>query len=75
MIKDNYASNRKVNVCFTAEPELIVYLNKMAAKDHCSVSQYLRNLLWSGYELEKTIEEEEDLPEGVKRLADGRLVF
>lgn len=71
---NKYAENRKIAVCFTAEPEIVSYLSDMAQKEHVSVSQYLRNLLWSGYELQKTIEEE-DLPEGVKRLADGRLEF
>ena len=37
--------NRKQVISFTAEPELIDYLNEMSVKDHVTVSQYIRNVL------------------------------
>lgn len=76
---------RKQVLSFTIEPELEEYLRRMADKEHCSISQYLRNLIWSGYEVEKHIQEDtktvdEKVDEWVakglcKRLPDGRLVF
>jgi len=45
-------SNRKQIVSFAAEPELIDYLNRMAKQDRTTVSQYIRNVLWAGYNLE-----------------------
>ena len=49
---------RKQVISFTLEPELEEYLRKMADMAHISISQYLRNLLWSGYEIDKQIAEE-----------------
>ena len=76
---------RKQVISFTLEPELEEYLRRMAELAHVSISQYLRDLLWSGYEVEqavkedsKTVDETIDkwISEGkVKRLPDGRLVF
>ena len=45
-------TNRKQIVSFAAEPELIDYLNRMAEQDRTTVSQYIRNVLWAGYNLE-----------------------
>ena len=76
---------RKQVLSFTLEPELEDYLRRMAEKEHLSISQYLRNLIWSGYEMEKHIQEDaktvdEKVDEWIarglcKRLPDGRLVF
>lgn len=44
--------NRKVTISFTAEPELVDYLNRMAEADHTTVSQYIRNVLLTGLSLE-----------------------
>lgn len=49
---------RKQVLSFTIEPELEQYLRDMADKAHLSISQYIRNLLWSGYEIEKHINDE-----------------
>ena len=49
---------RKQVLSFTIEPELEDYLRRMADKAHLSVSQYIRNLLWSGYEIDKQVAEE-----------------
>ena len=49
---------RKQVLSFTIEPELEDYLRRMADKAHLSISQYIRNLLWSGYEIEKQVTEE-----------------
>lgn len=46
-------NRRKLIVSFTAEPELVDYLNRMALADHTSVSQYIRNVLWTGLSLEE----------------------
>lgn len=43
---------RKQVVSFTAEPELLDYLIRMAEADRTSISQYIRNVLWCGYQLE-----------------------
>lgn len=59
-------------ISFTIEPELDEYLRKMANEAHVSISQYLRNLLWTGYEADKastkTIDE-------IQRDASGRYRF
>ena len=78
-------NSRKQVISFTIEPELEEYLRDMAKKEHISVSQYLRNLIWSGYEIQKTINEQQAtvdetverwISEGkCKRLPDGRLAF
>ena len=57
---------RKQVISFTIEPELEEYLRKMAGLDHVSVSQYLRNILWVGYEVEKQKNEVVQLPNGVR---------
>lgn len=49
---------RKQVLSFTIEPELEAYLRRMADKAHLSVSQYIRNLLWSGYEIEQHVNDE-----------------
>ena len=61
---------RKQVISFTIEPELEQYLRKMADMAHLSISQYIRNLIWSGYEIDKQVNEG-----AYKRLPDGRLVF
>lgn len=53
-------NQRKQVVSFTAEPELIDYLNRMADLDHTSVSQYIRNVLWAGFSLEEFRNENKD---------------
>lgn len=53
MIKD-----RKTVISFTAEPELVKYLNQMAEKDHTTISQYIRSVLWCGYECDKAKDDE-----------------
>ena len=50
--------NRKQVISFTAEPELIDYLNEMSVNDHVTVSQYIRNVLWLGKMLKDSREEE-----------------
>lgn len=62
---------RKQVLSFTVEPELIDYVQRMAQKEHISVSQYLRNLIWSGYEIQEVIEDEknqEEFKEFIKKL-------
>lgn len=49
---------KKQIISFTVEPELEEYIKKMAEKDRTTVSQYIRNLLWSGYEIEQHINDE-----------------
>ena len=49
---------RKQVISFTLEPELEQYLRDMADKAHLSVSQYLRNLIWTGYETDKIVKED-----------------
>ena len=76
---------RKQVISFTIEPELEQYLRKMADAAHLSISQYLRNLIWTGYETDKIVKEdakevddiiEKWIAEGkCKRLPDGRLAF
>lgn len=51
--------NRKQVISFTAEPDLIDYLNEMSIKDHVTVSQYIRNVLWLGKMLKDSREAEE----------------
>ena len=57
---------RKQVISFTIEPELEEYLKRMAGLDHVSVSQYLRNILWAGYEIERHKDEAVQLPNGVR---------
>ena len=62
---------RKQVLSFTVEPELIDYVQRMAQMEHVSVSQYIRNLIWTGYELQEVIEDEkqqEELKEFAKKL-------
>ena len=62
---------RKQVLSFTVEPELIDYVQKMAQMEHISVSQYIRNLIWTGYELQEVVEDEkqqEELKEFTKKL-------
>ena len=62
---------RKQVLSFTVEPELIDYVQKMAQMEHVSVSQYIRNLIWTGYELQEVVEDEkqqEELKEFTKTL-------
>lgn len=62
-------NKRKVIVSFTAEPELVDYLNRMALADHTSVSQYIRNVLWTGLSLEKyRTENKKDIDEYVQKI-------
>ena len=51
--------NRKQVISFTAEPDLIDYLNEMSVKDHVTVSQYIRNVLWMGKIIKDSREEQE----------------
>lgn len=57
---------RKQVISFTIEPELEEYLRRMAELDHVSISQYLRNILWTGYEVEKHKDDVVQLPNGVR---------
>lgn len=57
---------RKQVISFTIEPELEDYLRRMAELDHVSISQYLRNILWAGYEVEKHKDDVVQLPNGVR---------
>lgn len=57
---------RKQVISFTIEPELEDYLRRMAELDHVSISQYLRNILWTGYEVEKHKDDVVQLPNGVR---------
>ena len=76
---------RKQVISFTIEPELEQYLKDMAEKAHLSISQYIRNLIWTGYETDKIVKEdskevdktvEKWIADGIcKRLPDGRLAF
>ena len=76
---------RKQVISFTIEPELEQYLRKMADEAHLSISQYLRNLIWTGYETDRIVKKdsksvdetvEKWIADGIcKRLPDGRLVF
>lgn len=42
--------NRKQVISFTAEPELIDFLNEVSIERHTTVSQYIRYLLWTEYQ-------------------------
>lgn len=62
---------RKQVLSFTVEPELIDYVQRMAQMEHISVSQYIRNLIWTGYEVQEVIEDEkqqDELKEFAKKL-------
>ena len=62
---------RKQVLSFTVEPELIDYVQRMAQMEHISVSQYIRNLIWTGYELQEVVEDEkqqEELKEFARKL-------
>ena len=59
--------NRKQVISFTAEPELIDFLNEISIERHTTVSQYIRYLLWTEYQnrldlLKKTTEVDLDNP-------------
>lgn len=59
--------NRKQVISFTAEPELIDFLNDVSVERHTTVSQYIRYLLWTEYQnrldlLKKTTEVDLDNP-------------
>lgn len=59
--------NRKQVISFTAEPELIDFLNDVSVERHTTVSQYIRYLLWTAYQnrldlLKKTTEVDLDNP-------------
>lgn len=58
--------NRKQVISFTAEPDLIDYLNEMSVKEHVTVSQYIRNVLWLGKMLKDSREAEEASKKAVK---------
>lgn len=51
--------NRKQVISFTAEPDLIDYLNEMSVKEHVTVSQYIRNVLWLGKMIKDSREAQE----------------
>ena len=51
---------RKQVISFTLEPELEEYLRHMADTAHLSISQYLRNLIWDGYDSERIIKEQKE---------------
>lgn len=56
--------NRKQIVSFTAEPELINFLNTAAEEKFTTVSQYIRSLIFMEYQkrcLEKGNYSEDDL--------------
>ena len=62
---------RKQVLSFTVEPELIDYVQRMAQMEHVSVSRYIRNLIWTGYELQEVVDDEkqqEELKEFAKKL-------
>jgi len=42
--------NRKQVISFTAEPELIDFLNEISIERHTTVSQYIRWLLWTEHQ-------------------------
>ena len=42
--------NRKQVISFTAESELIDFLNEISIERHTTVSQYIRYLLWTEYQ-------------------------
>lgn len=42
--------NRKQVISFTAEPELIDFLNEVSIERHTTVSQYIRYLLWTEHQ-------------------------
>ena len=54
---------RKQVLSFTVEPELIDYVQRMAQMEHVSVSQYIRNLIWTGYEVQEVVEDEKQQDE------------
>ena len=54
---------RKQVLSFTVEPELIDYVQRMAQMEHISVSQYIRNLIWTGYEVQEVVEDEKQQDE------------
>ena len=62
---------RKQVFSFTMEPELEQYVRKMAELAHVTIGQYIRNVLWDGYESAKIMEEErsvEDYPQTIQEL-------
>lgn len=48
---------RKQIFSFTMEPELEKYVRRMAEMEHITVGQYIRNVLWTGYDAELTAQE------------------
>lgn len=62
--------NRKQVISFTAEPELIDYLNEMSVNDHVTVSQYIRNVLWMGKMIKDSREAEETVTPKVTTQVD-----
>lgn len=62
---------RKQVFSFTMEPELEQYVRKMAELAHVTIGQYIRNVLWDGYESAKIMEEErtiEDYPQTIQEM-------
>lgn len=62
---------RKQVFSFTMEPELEQYVRKMAELAHVTIGQYIRNVLWDGYESNKYMEEErsiEDYPQCIQEM-------
>lgn len=62
---------RKQVFSFTMEPELEQYVRKMAELAHVTIGQYIRNVLWDGYESAKIMEEErtiEDYPQAIQEM-------
>ena len=62
---------RKQVFSFTMEPELEQYVRKMAEMAHVTIGQYIRNVLWDGYESAKIMEEErtiEDYPQTIQEM-------
>lgn len=52
--------NKKSIISFAADIELIDWLNKKAEKMHCSVSQYIRSLVYHAMEVYKDDEDEKE---------------
>lgn len=50
---------RKQVFSFTMEPELEQYVRRMAEMEHITVGQYIRNVLWAGFDLQKQIDSEQ----------------
>lgn len=61
---------RKQVFSFTMEPELEQYVRRMAELAHVTVGQYIRNVLWTGYEAEKLMEEEKSIKDYPKTIQE-----